>query len=96
MRLLQWYVWELYIKKELGFCHLNLENFGQFTQEFQKVVIFEHCKNEAQEEMFGSFNFISECTDTIDFITKTMTKFMFIKMAKLHFKTHKEFYTSGS
>ena len=46
--------------------------------------------------MFGSFNFISECTDTIDFITKTMTKFMFVKMAKLHFKTHKEFYTSGS
>ena len=45
-----------------------------------------------QEEMLSGFNFSSACTDWIDCITKTMSKFILIKMTKLQSKMHKEFY----
>ena len=33
------------IKYKLDFLLLNLENLGQLSQDFQKVLIFEYCKN---------------------------------------------------
>ena len=31
--------------RELDFLNLNLENLVQLSQDFQKVLIFEYCKN---------------------------------------------------
>ena len=46
-----------------------------------------------QEEMFSGFNFSSACTHRIDCITKTMPKFMIVKMTKSYSETRKQFYS---
>ena len=78
------------IKYRPGFLHLNLENV---SQDFQKALIFEHCKNDNARGDVQWFQFSSVHTLRIDCITKTMPKFTFIKMTKLRSETRKEFYT---
>ena len=71
------------MKYKLDFLHLNLKNLGQLSQDFQKVLIFEYCKNDNAIGGVNGFNFSYACTHRIDCITKTMSKLMFIKVIKL-------------
>ena len=66
---------------------------GQLSQDFQEILIFEYGENGNVREMFSGFNFSFAFTHKIGCISKTMGKFMFIKMTKLQSKTRTEFYT---
>ena len=53
---------------------------GQFSQDFQKVIIFDCCKNDNARGNVQWFQLHSAWTHRIDCITKTISEFIFIKM----------------
>ena len=52
----------------------------KFIKIFKKLYYLSTVKMATQEEMFSGFN---ACTHRVDCITKTKSKFMFIKIIKL-------------